>query len=109
MTTMPTTHHVKRPWPQTVSEAVDRLLGNMSTADREEFQGLSEDDLITLHFGMGMGIRNQFGLWEGNDALLGDCAEASGRGGEFSWLSIHPEDASTIILTALWRGLQEQQ
>lgn len=106
---MPTTHHVKRPWPQTVSEAVDRLLSGMSPAGREEFAGLSEDNLIMLHFGMGMGIRNQFGLWEGNDALLGDCAAAKGLSGEFSWLSMHPDDASTIILTALWRGLQEQQ
>jgi hypothetical protein len=107
---MPTTHHVNHaPWPQTVAEAIDRLLGNMSTADREEFAGLSEDDLIQMHFGMGMGIRNQFGLWEGNNALLGDCAAAKGLSGDFSWLSIDPNDASTIILTALWRHLQDQE
>lgn len=34
----------------------------------------SEQDLVTQHFGIGMWIRNDFGLWaEQNTLLLDDC------------------------------------
>ncbi|WIG57325.1 MAG: Mobile element protein [Ktedonobacterales bacterium] len=46
-------------------------------------RAMAEDDLIVLccvvlHFGMGMSIRDEFGLWGGNEALLETCAEVSG-------------------------------
>jgi hypothetical protein len=56
---------------------------------------LPEDGLISLRFGLGQHIRNAFGLWEGNDTLLRACG------------TIEPDDASMVILEALWERLQQ--
>jgi uncharacterized protein DUF6794 len=53
-----------------------------------------------------MGIRNAFGLWQGNAALLKSCAEARyGPGPDAMFM--HPDDASGVIIEAVWRRLQQ--
>ncbi len=91
------------PWPTSVDEAVDRLLADMQDEDTAALRAMSEDDLIDLHFGLGMYIRNAFGLWQGNKALLASCAEAEGGSG-----FIDPDDASGVIIEALWRRVRGQ-
>jgi hypothetical protein len=44
--------------PSTVAEAVDRLLDILDEDDQQAIAGMSPDELIDLHFGLGMGIRN---------------------------------------------------
>lgn len=80
--------------PQTVAEAVALLLAELKAEDKAHIRAMKKDDLIDLHFSLGMYIRNHLGLWQGNEALLADC----GR--------IHPDDASGVILEALWAELQ---
>ena len=81
-------------WPLTLDAVVERLLGLMSDADKEVVRNTPEDKLIRFHFPWGMGIRNEFGLWRGNTQLLESC------GGE------HPDDASSVIIRAVWERLQ---
>jgi len=47
-----------------------------------------------MHLIVGSHLRNTLGLWAGNPDLL----NAGGK--------LHPDDASLIILTALWERLQ---
>lgn len=79
-------------FPQTVSESVSRLLSNMDESELRKIAATRKGDLILFHSGLGMGIRNSFGLWRGNQALLNDCGNADG----------HPDSCSTIIIEALW-------
>ena len=58
--------------PTTVSEAVNKLLSNLSLETKRQIQNTSEDGLINFHFGLGAGIRNEFGLWEKDSKLLSD-------------------------------------
>ena len=54
----------------------------------------SEEAFVTdLHFSLGAYIRNNFGLWGGNRALLDDCGVDDA------------DDASGVILRALYRKL----
>ena len=99
-------------YPKTVEEAVDRLVAGLSDEDKEKIRGMPENDLIELHFGLGMGIRNRFGLWQKGSKLLDSCATTRGYevnkdpdGTELP--PIHPDDASGVIITALWERLQE--
>ena len=46
--------------------------------------------------GYGTGVRNQFGLWGGNDALLKSCGTED------------PEGCSVVILEAMWDRVQAQ-
>jgi uncharacterized protein DUF6794 len=92
-------------WPQTVDEAVDRLLHGISDKDKETVRSTPKDELYKFHFGWGMGIRNAFRLWKGNAALIKSCAKMR-YGPESDARFMHPDDASGVIIEAVWRRLQ---
>jgi hypothetical protein len=80
---------------ETVKAVVADLSKNLDAANKKKLAVMKEDELILLHHGFGTGIRNHYGLWKGNDALRRDaCGEC------------HPDDASMVIIKALWRSLQ---
>jgi len=93
-------------WPRTLQDAVDRLALMLSQAEKEEVAAMTETDLIGLHFGLGMRIRNEFGLWHDNRDLLMDCQRIKYRDAADSYLSIDPDDASVMIIWALWTRLR---
>jgi len=80
--------------PETVTEAVDRLLATLSEKQKAEIAAMKEDDLINLHFGLGMEIRNTFGLHDLGSKLLADCGTP------------HPDDGAAVIVKTLWGQLQ---
>jgi len=80
--------------PKTVNEAVDQIIEQMADADKEKVRSTKKDDLIMFHHGWGTGIRNEFGLWGGNEPLMRDTGAS------------HPDDASMIIIEAVWSKLQ---
>lgn len=81
-------------WPKTVEQAVERVIATLTAEQRERVRQTPEDQLICFHENMGRWIRNVFGLWGGNNALI----EALGRR--------HPDDASTLIVQNVWKRLQ---
>jgi len=89
----------RKKWPRTVEEAVNRLIQEMSEEDRETLKNTPEKDLIMYHFSLGMWVRNEFGLWQGNEELLKSCATKEPF--------IHPDDASSIIIEELWKKLNK--
>lgn len=46
-------------------QMLDVVEGDLSPADRNTIRNYPKEDLPLLHFGWGMGIRNQY-LWDGN-------------------------------------------
>ena len=64
----------------------------------EELKNGSEEDLSRYHFGLGMWIRNNWGVW--GDSRLGDYFREMGI-----W---HPDDMSSIILVSYWRHLNDR-
>lgn len=84
-------------FPKTVEEAVELLLAQMDDGGQEEIRNTKKEDLINYHFSLGMYIRNQFGLWAGNYDLLKSCGSED----------MHPDDASMVIIKALWAKLQK--
>jgi hypothetical protein len=76
--------------PSTLSAAMDCLDAHWTA--REEYNALPYEDTIIAHFGFGMWVRNNWGLWGG-----GPLAEY------FNSLGInHPDNMSGIILTSYW-------
>jgi hypothetical protein len=63
--------------------------------EKAAIAAMAESELIALHLGLGMWIRNNLGLWSENSALL-QSARAQ-----------NPDDASVVIIEALWRRLRE--
>ena len=96
-------------WPQSVEEAVDGLLVALPDDLLGSVESMEQGDLISLHFTLGMWVRNAFGLWRGNRALLDSCADYAASHGLRSYWTGHPDDASSIIVEALWLRLQEPE
>jgi hypothetical protein len=104
-------------WPRTLDQAVANVVAGMSDRDKTLVRALSQRDMISFHMGWGMGIRNEFGLWRGNLDLLKSCAANEARitgrkvpqppGEDANSMLIHPDDASGVILEAVWLELQK--
>lgn len=80
--------------PRTVDEAVTRLLRVLSAEERLILAVMDENELTNLHYSLGTSIRNAFELHIPDSPLLADCAVT------------HPDDASHVIIKALWQRLQ---
>lgn len=107
------TTDASEPWPGTMQEAIDCLLGELGQAEKNQIAERPVDDLASLHFGLGAKIRHRFGLWQGNPLLLSECQKAkcarspSEPGGMPA--SIHPDDASMVIIHELWLRLRSDR
>ena len=84
-------------WPGTINESVLVIISELSEADKSRIKNFKQERLIEFHHGFGTGIRNDFGLWKGNNALI---ESACGK-------PCHPDTASMAIIDAVWRKLNE--
>jgi hypothetical protein len=75
-------------FPTTVDGAVRLLLGLVEESEQIKIAAMDGDDIDTLHFGLGMWIRNHMGFYAGNAQLLKDTGESE------------PDDASMVIIRA---------
>jgi len=78
-------------WPKTVDEAAQRIHDGLSS-DELEWIRRNPKKVVTieLHLPYGTGVRNEFGLWGENRALLESCKTDDA------------EECSGIIFSALW-------
>lgn len=89
----------RKEWPATIDEAVGVVLASLSEEEQARIGAMSQSDLIGLHFGLGTWIRNNLGIWRGNNPLTQAI-----RGNDSS---IHPDDAAMVIIDAVWQRLRE--
>ncbi len=86
---------------RTVAEAVERLIKELSLKDKTTIANMAETDLSTLYLNLGEYIRNEFGLWSGNQDLITSCSLIVKRH------NVHEDEASSIIIRELWEQLRE--
>jgi hypothetical protein len=87
--------------PQSVAEAVEILHANMSLNEEFVLASMDEVDLTDLHLSLGHDIRDDFGLWTGNEALHESCRVIAGK------QDLHVDDASMVIVRALWEKVKQ--
>ena len=88
-----------QPWPRTCDEAIARLLAELDEPSKARLRAAPRTDLALLHHSWGAALRNRFGMWGGNDVLVSSCV--AGRPGT----ETHPDEASRIIIEAVWTSL----
>lgn len=81
-------------FPETVDAAVRLLRALVAEQGQIRIASLTRPELNDLHFGLGMWIRNNLGLWKDNLALVQACGAQS------------PGDASAVLIEAFWQHLQ---
>lgn len=84
--------------PRTVLEAVEILLAKLPAEYLNHIAVASEDALAEYHLTLGQTIRNDFGLWGANEALLSSVG-----------YGLDADDASAVIIQSLWEELQRRQ
>ncbi len=82
--------------PETVDDAIDRLMAVLESEHKTTIANLQEDDLIDLHYSLGMAIRNAFGLHKPHSNLLTSCNV------------VHPDDASGVLIKKLWMKIKNE-
>jgi hypothetical protein len=88
-------------WPKTVDEAVAKLVEGLPLREKTRMANLREMELTSLAFSVGLVIKNEFGLWDGNEELIKSCQLVSGTE------DLHPDDAAAVIIKELWKKLRE--
>jgi hypothetical protein len=85
--------------PVNLEEAVNQLKIIHHDTTKQKILEMSEDEFLAgAHFGLGMWIRNNWGLWKGKELAI-----------YFNSIGIyHPDDMSGIILTSYYRELHGQ-
>jgi hypothetical protein len=91
----------KPQWPQTIMEAVERVLAVLSLKEKNTIARMEPSDLDKLHFTIGQYVRDEFGLLTGNEKLMDACKAAGKRD------AMLPDEASALIVRELWRKLEE--
>jgi len=81
-------------FPTTVEAAVRLLLSMVEESEQTKIAAMDSDDLYTLHFGLGVWIRNHMGFYAGNAQLLKATGEAE------------PDGASMVIIRAFRERLR---
>jgi len=85
--------------PANLEEAVIQLTKILPDTTQQEVLSMTEKEFLGgSHFGLGMWIRNNWGLWRG-----GELAKEFNTKGIF-----HPDDMSGIILKCYYRQLHNQ-
>ena len=83
-------------WPRTVAEAVALKLRTMPDGEKATIRGMPRERVQDLYHGFQMLHRADFGLGEGNEALLASCGS----------VRMPAEECMRVILDALWVALQ---
>ena len=92
-------------YPDTINEAVRRLLSMLSEEEKEDIKNITKEDLVMLHHYLEPYIENEFGLWKKDRKPLGFCDNS----GPFtSCGEIEPDKASSFIIDYLLNELREK-
>lgn len=83
--------------PKNLNDCFVHLKTLLGTAEVRKIETSSEKSMNTYHFGLGMHIRNEWGLWQGSKLA--------------QWFNTqgihHADDMSGIILNSFWRHLHD--
>lgn len=81
-------------FPTTLDEAVKICLLTMTPEEKELLRFTPEDRLVWFHLDWAVNLKNDFGMLEGNTALLESCGASN------------PDEASIVIVEAVRKEMQ---
>ncbi len=89
------------PPPQTVEEAVQRLLEEVPLKDRALIANMTASELATVRRSLNAYIQKHFGLWSGNQALMASCRFVAKTD------QLDTDRAVEVIVYAFWERLRQ--
>ena len=91
--------------PKTCQEAIELVLSNIDADSKKLLLSIKKEELRGRRFitGWGKGIRDGFGLNEGNFELMESCQALRDDA------AFHPVNISGIIMEEVWSALQQSK
>lgn len=83
--------------PSTIKEAVDHIVSTLSESEKEYIRN---HDPASIHFGSGMGMRNDWSLWEKETPLKRDAVD--------TYKIAMADDLSGLIFDWVWAIVREE-
>ncbi len=93
----PTDVDIKPEQYLTYAEVIDTSVDELIVEDLNIILNMKYDNLITLHSGLGMWIRNAFGLWHEENPLTNSGLYDDDK---------HPDNLSFAMIQRMWHILQ---
>jgi hypothetical protein len=84
--------------PTTIDECMIAFNEILSPEDQIEILKMEEEDLVSLHHGLGRWIRNNWGLWDEIDTSSSNTLLRHMTGMGFQ----HPDDMSQTLIEEYW-------
>lgn len=94
-------HSLLEKQPQTVQEAIQKIIGELPLKEKATIANMAEDELNHLNAHFERYIMDKFGLWSGNQKLFESCLELA------DYPLRNEEDAVSVLVKALWQFLKE--
>ena len=93
--------------PKNLEEAIKCLMVELDDDSKIRISNCKDYCAMVCltHRSLGMWIRNNFGLWSGNDELVADLLTHY----EYEEFAVQGDDASGVILNKLWERLREKR
>jgi hypothetical protein len=87
--------------PENVEQAVAMLIEDLPLKDKTRLAAMSESDLNHLHPSLGMYIKTNYRILNGNDKLMASCRQSSND------QELDGAEAALIIIKNLWESLRK--
>ena len=87
--------------PQTVDQAIEKVLADLPLKDRVYFANLKRKDLHLIRLTLGAYIRDELGFATGNLNLIESCRQVSGRE------DLTADEAFKVFIEELWKRLRK--
>ena len=87
--------------PETVGQAVARLVDELPLRDKTRLAGMMQSELSYLHPSLGMYIKNNYKILNGNEKLTASCRQMSGD------MNLDADGAVSLIVRSLWEELNK--
>lgn len=85
-----------------IGAAVDAIVASLDHDTASALLASPAEALHRFNFGLGMALRNRFGLWQMQGELYEDLQRKQGGG------LLHPDEASAVLVRLVWRELRRQ-
>lgn len=87
--------------PETVEQAVALLTDELPLRDKTRLAEMTQTDLNYLHPSLGVYIKNNYKILNGNDKLAASCRQMSGD------MDMDADGAASLIIRSLWKKLRK--
>ena len=89
--------------PETVEQAVSRLIDELPLKDKTRMAQMTQTDLNYLHPSLGLYIKNNYKILNGNEKLAASCRHAAGNSNK----DLDADGAALVIIKKLWESLRK--